>query len=194
MANKFYYNVAKWLATTFAVGYTPASGTVASLIVVIIFYGLGFLPLLPSLAPYGLFCSWLIWLLLITPVAFWSAEYYLQHRFMLDKKMDKKNPKKNDPSEIVIDEVVGQTIALLPVAFFYSVLSFGQFILSLVVSFFLFRLFDIWKPGIIGDVDKKNKKATRAKGSMVMMDDVYAGLLTAILLWPVILLLKGFAF
>ncbi len=81
-----------------------------------------------------------------------------------------------DPGWIVIDEVVGQWIALLPVAFGawhvgVSPLELWPGILS---AFVLFRLFDIWKPGPVGRADARND----ATG--VMLDDVWAGLFAAV--------------
>lgn len=73
-----------------------------------------------------------------------------------------------DPSRIVIDEMVGVWIALLavPERNFYYV---GG-------AFLLFRLFDIFKPlGI--------RQMERLKGGIgVMMDDILAGIYSAILL------------
>ena len=82
-----------------------------------------------------------------------------------------------DPSHIVIDEVVGQWIALMP-------LSLGLWLGGApahlfpwpgwVGGFVFFRLFDIWKPGPVGWADRR-------KGPTgVMLDDVAAGLLAAL--------------
>jgi phosphatidylglycerophosphatase A len=81
-----------------------------------------------------------------------------------------------DPSHIVIDEVVGQWIALMP-------LSLGLWLAGAppalfpwpgwVSAFILFRLFDIWKPGPVGWADR------REGPTGVMLDDVIAGLLAA---------------
>lgn len=82
----------------------------------------------------------------------------------------------HDPSEIVIDEVVGQWLALLPVLFGAS--SAGVNILALwpgwIAAFVLFRLFDITKPGPVGWADR------RGDPTGVMLDDVIAGLMAAI--------------
>lgn len=82
-----------------------------------------------------------------------------------------------DPSHIVIDEVVGQWIALVP-------LSAGLWLAGAapqvfpwpgwVGAFVFFRLFDIWKPGPVGWADRR-------KGPTgVMLDDVIAGALAAV--------------
>lgn len=82
----------------------------------------------------------------------------------------------HDPSEIVIDEVVGQWLALLPVLFGASAM--GADILALwpgwIAAFVLFRLFDILKPGPVGWADR------RGDATGVMLDDVIAGLLAAV--------------
>lgn len=82
-----------------------------------------------------------------------------------------------DPGHIVIDEIVGQWIALMP-------LSLGLWIQGAppglfpwpgwVFGFVFFRIFDIWKPGPVGWADRR-------KGPTgVMLDDVIAGLLAAL--------------
>lgn len=82
----------------------------------------------------------------------------------------------HDPSEIVIDEVAGQWLALLPVS--YGAAMVGTDILRLwpgiVAAFLLFRLFDITKPLIIGWADR------RGDALGVMLDDLFAGLFAAL--------------
>lgn len=82
----------------------------------------------------------------------------------------------HDPSEIVVDEVVGQWIALLPLS--YAAWSMGLNVLTMwpgwIAAFALFRLFDILKPGPVGWADRRND----ALG--VMLDDVIAGILAAL--------------
>lgn len=82
----------------------------------------------------------------------------------------------HDPSEIVIDEVCGQWIALLPVLF--GAANNGVAVLDLwpgwIAAFVLFRFFDITKLGPIGWADRKDN----ATG--VMLDDVIAGIFAAI--------------
>ena len=70
--------------------------------------------------------------------------------------------KKEDPSEIVIDEWVGQWIALwlIPHSFYWG-----------FASFVLFRFFDISKLGPVQGMDDIKS------GTGIMMDDVVAGIL-----------------
>ena len=85
----------------------------------------------------------------------------------------KKN-KSKDPSFIVIDESVGQWIALLPC---YD-LSFFWWIIALIG----FRLFDIWKPGPIGWIDQRTTGSPLLRSFLVMADDMLAGIVTALLI------------
>ena len=82
----------------------------------------------------------------------------------------------HDPSEIVIDEVVGQWIALFPIVF--GAARAGVDLRALwpgwVAAFLLFRLFDIWKPWLVGWADR------RGDALGVMLDDVIAGVFAAI--------------
>ena len=81
----------------------------------------------------------------------------------------------HDPSEIVIDEVVGQWIALWPVSIGAAMAgtSFTALWPGILTAFLAFRLFDIWKPGPVGWADAMD-------GPMgVMLDDVIAGWLAA---------------
>ena len=81
-----------------------------------------------------------------------------------------------DPGEIVIDELVGQWIALLPLSagLWHAGVPGHVFPWpGLVGAFLLFRLFDIWKPGPVGWADGLG-------GTLgVMLDDVLAGLMAA---------------
>lgn len=72
----------------------------------------------------------------------------------------------HDDSRIVIDEVVGVWIALI--------LSSGT-LLQIVLSFVFFRIFDIWKPSLVGKIDRNVQG-----GWGVMGDDMLAGLLAGI--------------
>ncbi|WP_420863618.1 phosphatidylglycerophosphatase A [Algirhabdus cladophorae] len=82
----------------------------------------------------------------------------------------------HDPSEIVIDEVAGQWIALLPVSIgaTHAAASLQALWPGLLAAFLLFRLFDILKPGPVGWADR------RGDPMGVMLDDVIAGLFAAI--------------
>lgn len=77
-----------------------------------------------------------------------------------------------DPGIIVIDEVSGQFISLMPLALLPSLS-----IVGIAIGFVLFRLFDIFKPYPIRQLE-------RLPGGLgVMADDALAGVYAAILVW-----------
>jgi len=90
--------------------------------------------------------------------------------------VETKGKDDHDPSEIVIDEVAGQWIALLPVAFGAQMMSVDITALwpGWIAAFALFRLFDITKWGPIGWADRMHGPTG------VMLDDVIAGVFAAI--------------
>lgn len=82
----------------------------------------------------------------------------------------------HDPSEIVIDEVAGQFLAIWAIS--YPAWAHDLAITALwpgwIAAFVLFRLFDITKPGPIGWADR------RGDAVGVMLDDLIAGVFAAI--------------
>lgn len=81
-----------------------------------------------------------------------------------------------DPAEIVIDEVAGQWIALLFPALAFWGRGWEGWLPwpAWIVPFLFFRLFDIWKPWIIGRADRREDAAG------VMLDDLWAGLFAGV--------------
>ncbi|MSU91422.1 phosphatidylglycerophosphatase A [Rhodobacteraceae bacterium 2CG4] len=83
----------------------------------------------------------------------------------------------HDPSWVVIDEVAGQWIALFPLSagLWYAGAAPWTFPWpGWVGAFLMFRLFDIWKPWLVG-------RADALPGPLgVMLDDVVAGVLAAL--------------
>ena len=86
----------------------------------------------------------------------------------------------SDLQSIVIDEIAGQLIALIPLAMSPSISIRG-----FIIGFGLFRIFDIFKPYPIGKLEKLHG------GLGVMADDALAGVYGALLLW--VCLLAGVA-
>ena len=77
-----------------------------------------------------------------------------------------KNSKDKDPKYIIVDEQIGQAIALL---------FCDQKIIEFIISFILFRFFDIIKPFPINYADKM-------KSSLgVILDDILAGIFVCII-------------
>lgn len=83
-----------------------------------------------------------------------------------------------DPSEIVIDEIAGQWLALLFPAFAFWYIGRADWAVSAypgwIAAFLFFRLFDIWKPWLVGRADQRHDPAG------VMLDDLWAGLFAGI--------------
>lgn len=146
------------IATFFGVGkMRPAPGTWASVVAVL----LGV-----AIDRYLGFPALIIATVAATALGFWACERALANR------------PGDDPSEFVIDEVAGQWLALLfPAAAFWSrgmenwaVDAYPGWI----AAFLFFRLFDIWKPWVIGRADRRHDAAG------VMLDDLWAGLFAGI--------------
>ena len=73
-----------------------------------------------------------------------------------------KHTNGKDPKEVVIDEVLGQFIALIPA---------GMNPLFIGLSFLFFRLFDIWKPWPICVIDRFGGTPLKNTFSLIF-DDV----------------------
>lgn len=145
-----------WLASWFGFGFlNPAPGTWGSLGALpfgIVLYWLGGAPLIGVAAA------------LMTLVGLWAADRF-------DKEMNG-----HDSKMIVIDEVVGQWLALIPAAL-------NPYLIAL--AFILFRFFDITKPWPVSFFDQKVEGAPG-----VMGDDIVAGVLAGM----VVAVLKSFLF
>ena len=160
----------KEILTMFGIGYFKyAPGTAASFVTCIIFY------LLYASSFYlGQGKIYIVCILLIILVYSIIIIDKLSYIF-----------KKKDPEEIVIDEFIGQSIPLTPYFFhrFFSIAEvyffFGwPFLGWIIISFILFRFFDIVKPFPINIVDKKMKN-----GLGVMLDDIIAGIYSTIVIY-----------
>lgn len=138
------------ITTFFYVGHLrPAPGTWGSLAAVIAGYGI-----LWALGAWALGFGIMISFLL----GWWATHH------------DTLGKDNHDPSEIVIDEVAGQWLAMLPLAYF------GISWIGLLIAFVAFRFFDIWKIGPVGLMD------ARGDAFGVMADDIVAGLFAGIVL------------
>lgn len=86
-----------------------------------------------------------------------------------------RGSKDHDPSWVVIDELVGQWIALFPVSLAAEHLDMEIFTFwpGWITAFLLFRLFDIVKPNWVGAMDELGTPLG------VMLDDVVAGIYAA---------------
>ena len=89
-----------------------------------------------------------------------------------------------DAKEIVIDEFIGQSIPILTIYSFIEKNDNSNFIFFTMVSFLLFRLFDIIKPYPINKIDINMKN-----GFGVVLDDIVAGILSALVLIAIVSLI-----
>ncbi len=143
------------VATLFGIGYIrPAPGTWGSLAATLIAWAL-----LPFIGPWGLLGA----IILVTVLGIWAAD---RHEIVSGR---------HDGSEVVIDEVAGLWLTLLPVAFLSDGVMTWQ---VYAVGFLGFRLFDIWKPWPIRWLDN-----TLPGGLGTMVDDLAAALPAGLVLW-----------
>ena len=96
--------------------------------------------------------------------------------------------KKDDPKEVVIDEVAGQlfTYAMTYLGYFVLIMKSNSQIsvaISIILPFILFRLFDIFKPWPINWIDQNIKG-----GWGIMLDDMIAAIFASTIYYALILL------
>ncbi len=135
------------IASVFGIGYFPfASGTVASLAA---------MPVAALILLHGSGIALAAASLIAFAIGVWACGDHV------------RATGREDPSECVIDEVAGQWLAcaFAPVS-----------LPGLALAFFLFRLFDIWKPWPVGWADRE-----LPGGLGVMADDMIAGLMAGVL-------------
>jgi len=139
------------IATWFGCGYWPVGpGTAGSLAALVIAY------FLASKA------GWQPWYfaalaVALTPLGIWAAT------------VTARESQSKDPSIVVVDEVLGQWITLV-----------GALALnwkSWLAAFFLFRLFDIWKPPPVRSLE------ALPSGTGIVADDLMAGVYGALVLF-----------
>ena len=148
--------LAKAIGTVCGVGYLrPASGTWGSLAALPLSWGIDYLG-----GPFAL--------TLAVPVLYLAG--------LWATRVMTSGSDNHDPSEIVVDEVAGQWIAFLPVAYGAMLMQVPLTALwpGWVAAFLLFRLFDITKPGLVGTFDR------RGDATGVMADDIVAGVFAAL--------------
>ena len=143
--------ISDWTATCLKVGTLPlAPGTWASLVALVVWY---------SVIDY------------INPILFILLTLIIFAVGVYTSSIVSSASSSRDPSRVVIDEWVGQWVALF---FVPRSICLG------VIAFLLFRIFDIWKPLYI----KKLEKYSGGLG--IMLDDVGAGTITLIIMHVII--------
>ena len=144
-------NLALVIATWFGCGYSPAApGTVGSLA------ALGIAATLIQRAGWQPWYFAVIAVLILAP-SIWAAG-------VAERVCGKK-----DPDMVVVDEVIGQWLALLGMASVNWKAYLGAFL--------LFRIFDVWKPVPIRQLE------ALPGGVGIIADDVMAGVYAALVLF-----------
>ncbi|MCE8009845.1 phosphatidylglycerophosphatase A [Aestuariivita sp.] len=147
---------AHMIATVFGIGHLrPAPGTWGSLVALPVAWGLHMLGGFALLAAATVMAFLLGW---------WATA------------VATRGSQEHDPSEIVIDEVAGQWLALWALSWPATAhgIAIGALWPGWIAAFVLFRLFDVWKPGPVGWADR------RGDALGVMLDDLIAGAMAAI--------------
>jgi len=131
--------------------------------------GVGYLPLAPgtfgSLVGVGIF-----WLLVrVNPLAIVVAILAVTFAGIWAGSRVEQVSGRKDPGKVVVDEVAGQMIALFPLTLFAR-WSTG----AVILSFILFRFFDIVKPY------PANRLQDLDGGMGIMFDDLVAGVYSAV--------------
>ena len=130
-----------------------APGTITSLITTILLFSFFHIINLPKNII-------LIFLIFIFLYAFYAVAEYIKYA------------KNKDPKEVVIDEVIGQSIPIYLYETAHGVIKNSQeAFLFYIYIFILFRFFDIKKPFPINFFDRKFKNSFG-----VIIDDIIAGL------------------
>ena len=83
---------------------------------------------------------------------------------------------REDPSECVIDELAGQWLTCAFSMFTFNGTAASLSLPAFILAFFMFRLFDIWKPWPVSWADRE-----LPGGLGVMTDDMIAGLMAGAL-------------
>lgn len=150
-------------------GFKSASSAVDYLALAIATCGVGYLPLMPgtfgSLVGVGIFL-----LLSRTPTGLVVAILAVTFAGIWAGSRTEELAGRKDPGKVVVDEVAGQLIAALPLALFKQ-----WSITAVMVSFVLFRFFDIVKPY------PANRLQELKGGLGIMCDDLVAGVYAAVL-------------
>ena len=146
--------MAKLWVTILGLGFFPfAPGTIGSLVGVI------FLVLLIQFLQPEIF--------VILMIIMFFISWFLTERYV--SQIDNKQ----DPSEVIIDELIGQWISLIPLLYLYHIhfpITIVQTTKLILASFLLFRFFDIIKPWPINLIDRQ------VSSFSIIFDDVIAGL------------------
>lgn len=186
------FNPAMLMSTMCGIGFDKvAPGTLGSLVTVAIWLPLGkVLYGISGNNPLVFLLTSIMFLLLMYLTSYFAIDVYLE-RVQAQRELgimatpvSSEKTKEGDPSEVIIDEFIGQVLTLVIsygsymfLLFFYRVSSAMIFnylgvieMMNLGLSFIFFRAFDILKPSWVGYIDRNIKNAHG-----IILDDVVAG-------------------
>ena len=140
--------IAKYFVTIFGLGFIPiAPGTLGSIFAILVWYF--------SITVLNIYFFYFLFILVFL-CSFKLVQIYLDFK------------KKDDPSEVIIDEFIGQS---LPLIFLFQYNTY-----DLLMAFCIFRFFDIFK------IYPINKAENLNGATGVIMDDFVAGIYTLVIL------------
>ena len=151
------------------------------------FFGFGYLTKIPGTVTSA-FTTFLIYalyeILAYSNLNFLIIFFIILFFYSLYAVKDVENEFKNkDPRQIVIDEVLGQSMPLILLLYLKQNYQINLSIeIYYILSFIIFRFFDIIKPFPVSYFDKKFKNYFG-----IIMDDIAAGLYSMILIYLICL-------
>ena len=106
----------------------------------------------------------------------YSITFFYSFYAVMDSETEFEN---KDPKQIVIDEVLGQAMPLILIVYLSSKNQINIPVeIYYLLSFILFRFFDIVKPFPVSYFDKQHKNFFG-----IIMDDIMAGLYTMLIIY-----------
>ena len=142
--------------------------------------GLGLFPIAPG--TLGSIVSWVIFIILSHHInmTFLTIAFIFLAIFICEQAS--KDLVEKDHKSIVLDELVGIWVAMIPVLYISSTQQ--ERIAYAVIALILFRFFDILKPFPISYFDKRFKN-----GFGIVIDDLVAGIFAGLLTSATVILL-----
>lgn len=142
--------------------------------------GLGLFPIAPG--TLGSIVSWIIFIILSHHInmTFLTIAFIFLAIFICEQAS--KDLVEKDHKSIVLDELVGIWVAMIPVLYITSTQQ--ERIAYAVIALILFRFFDILKPFPISYFDKRFKN-----GFGIVIDDLVAGIFAGLLTSATVILL-----
>lgn len=167
------HHLHRFIASGFGSGYLPKMpGTWGSIVALFVCL---FIPLNKTIL---FFCT------LISFIIGW----FCSHKIILSQPIEQED---SDPSWIVIDEIAGYFLTVYLSIFFLEFLNLSNHIpnteegwfkyILLGIGFLTFRLFDIWKPFPIQQIECRLSMQRSRQAFGIMLDDLLAAIYASLL-------------